>query len=162
MCSCCQLVPPERPLAWRRYEPGEPQLERDQYNGTVSDAWRRGIRNVVPYIALGCGWISPGFEFDRDGTMTHHGSFAHFLDYDKRYSGTEMVNPRFDAVAEAMGAKGMYCNKEADLDRVLKEFVEYDDGPVVLEVFVDKKEHVFPMVPAGRGLSDMILGTEDK
>ena len=87
MCSCCQLVPPERPLEWRRYEPGEPQLERDQYNGTVSDAWRRGIRNVVPYIALGCGWISPGFEFDRDGTMTHHGSFAHFLDYDKRYSG---------------------------------------------------------------------------
>ena len=85
-------------MVWRRYEPGEPQLERDQYNGTVADAWRRGIHTVVPYIALGCGWISPGFEFDGDGTMQHHGSFANFLDYDKRYSaqlGAQVNRPEY-------------------------------------------------------------------
>lgn len=84
------------------------------------------------------------------------------LFYDERYSGTKMVNPRFDAVANAMGAKGMYCSKEADLEKTLREFVEYDDGPVVLECYVDKAEHVFPMVPAGKSLSDMILGPNDK
>ena len=89
-----QLVP----LVQCRYEPSEPQLERDQYNGTVSDAWQHGIRTVVPYIALGCGWISPGFEFNDNGTMQHHGSFANFLDYDKRYSaqlGAQVNRPEY-------------------------------------------------------------------
>jgi len=82
------------------------------------------------------------------------------LFYNERYSGTEMHNPKFDMMAEAMGAKGMYCNKVGDLPRVIKEFIEYDQGPVVLEAFVCKKEHVFPMVPAGGSLSDMILSID--
>lgn len=80
------------------YEPSEPQLERDQYNATVSDAFGRGIRTVVPYIALGCGWVSPGFEFDNNGTMAHHGTFDDFLAYDKRYSsqlGAQVNRPEY-------------------------------------------------------------------
>jgi len=82
------------------------------------------------------------------------------LFYEKRYSGTEMVNPRFDKMAQAMGVKGIYCDKEADLSKALDEFINYNDGPVLLEVFVDRAQHVFPMVPAGGSLSQMILGDE--
>eukprot|EP01050_Picozoa_sp_SAG11_P017778 SAG11_NODE_2602_length_3180_cov_1.885427_2_plen_518_part_00 len=80
------------------YEPGEPQLERDQFNATVSAARAHGVTTVVPYIALGCGWVSPGFEFDNHGTMAHHGSFASFLDYDLRYSaqlGAQVNRPEY-------------------------------------------------------------------
>ena len=86
------------PFAVSLYEPGEPQLERDQFNTTVSAAWARGVQSVVPYIALGCGWVSPGFVFNRVGTMTHHGSFANFLDYDQRYSaqlGRQVNRPEY-------------------------------------------------------------------
>jgi hypothetical protein len=87
------------PFAVSLYEPSEPQLERDQFNATVSAARARGISSVVPYIALGCGWVSPGFEFDiATGTMNHHGSFATFLDYDLRYSaqiGAQVNRPEY-------------------------------------------------------------------
>ena len=76
----------DTPFAVSLYEPSEPQLERDQFNETVSAARARGVNNVVPYIALGCGWISPGFVFNSNGTMDHHGKFAKSIDYDPRYS----------------------------------------------------------------------------
>ena len=56
-------------------------------------------------------------------------------------------------------AKGMYCDNEADLPRVMQEFLDYD-GPVVLEALVEKEEHVFPMVAAGKALDDMVLGMD--
>ena len=88
----------DMPFAVSLYEPGEPQLERDQFNTTVSAAWARGVNSVVPYIALGCGWVSPGFVFDNTGTMTHHGSFAKFLEYDDQYSaqlGRQVNRPEY-------------------------------------------------------------------
>lgn len=78
------------------------------------------------------------------------------LFYEERYSGTPMVNPRFDKLAEAMGVKGLYVDKESDLEAVMKEFLEHD-GPVLLEAKVEKDEHVYPMVPAGKGLHEMVL-----
>ncbi|GBG32071.1 Acetolactate synthase, mitochondrial [Hondaea fermentalgiana] len=79
------------------------------------------------------------------------------LFYDKRYSGTAMFNPRFDKVADAMRAKGLYCAKQSELKDKIKEFLEYDEGPVLLEVFVDKDTLVLPMVPAGFPLHEMVL-----
>jgi len=78
------------------------------------------------------------------------------LFYDERHSGTPMFNPRFDQVAEAMRAKGMYCSKQSELKETLKKFLEYE-GPVVLEVFVDKDVFVLPMVPGGSPLHEMVL-----
>uniref|UniRef100_A0A7S2RWZ0 Acetolactate synthase n=1 Tax=Mucochytrium quahogii TaxID=96639 RepID=A0A7S2RWZ0_9STRA len=83
------------------------------------------------------------------------------LFYDNRFSGTKMKNPHFPAVAEAMGAKGLYCTTADELPGKIKEMLEYDEGPVVLECFVDKNEHVFPMVPAGASLSDVLLSADD-
>jgi hypothetical protein len=92
-----EQLAPGTPFAVSLYEPGEPQLERDQFNETVSAARARGVKSVVPYIALGCGWVSPGFIFD-NGTMTHHGSFSRNLVYDKRYSsqlGAQVNRPEY-------------------------------------------------------------------
>mmetsp|Transcript_5752 Transcript_5752/g.6632 ORF Transcript_5752/g.6632 Transcript_5752/m.6632 type:complete len:633 (+) Transcript_5752:154-2052(+) len=78
------------------------------------------------------------------------------LFYEERYSGTPMVNPCFSDVATAMGAKGMKLSKESDIEAVIKEFIEYP-GPVVLDAICEKDEHVYPMVPAGKALDEMVL-----
>ena len=80
------------------------------------------------------------------------------LFYEERYSGTKMVNPCFKELAEAMGAKGLRLDREADIESVIKEFIEFSDGPVVLDAVCEKDEHVYPMVPAGKALDEMVLG----
>ncbi|KAJ1972036.1 Acetolactate synthase, mitochondrial [Dimargaris verticillata] len=77
--------------------------------------------------------------------------------YEERYSGTPMRNPNFVQLSEAMGVKGMRCTDPNDLTASLEAFLAHD-GPVVLEVLVDKKDHVYPMVPAGKALHEMLLG----
>jgi acetolactate synthase-1/2/3 large subunit len=81
------------------------------------------------------------------------------LFYDERYSQTEMFNPNFVKLAEAVGAKGLEVSKEADLKRIIAEFLAHD-GPVLLNATVEKDEHVFPMVPSGRGLGEMVFESE--
>ncbi|MEM6393967.1 MAG: biosynthetic-type acetolactate synthase large subunit [Planctomycetota bacterium] len=82
------------------------------------------------------------------------------LFYDERYSHTEMHNPDFVALADAMNCKGFRVTKLADLPAVMKEFLAHD-GPAVLEALVEKHEHVYPMVPAGKTVDDMVLGPAD-
>ncbi len=81
------------------------------------------------------------------------------LFYQSRYSGTAMYNPDFAALAVAMGGKGLTVTKEEDLARVMKEFLEADpDVPTILNAVCEADEHVYPMVPAGHGLHEMVLG----
>lgn len=80
------------------------------------------------------------------------------LFYEKRYSGTPMTNPDFVKLAEAMGAKGIRAKTAEELPAAMKEFLEYDGSrPVLLECFVDKEEHVYPMIPAGAALHQPVL-----
>ncbi|KAG2019829.1 acetolactate synthase [Coprinopsis cinerea AmutBmut pab1-1] len=80
------------------------------------------------------------------------------LFYEKRYSHTRMINPDFVLLAKAMGVHGIKCNSAEELPAKMKEFLEYDNSkPVVLECFVEKDEHVFPMVPAGKALHEQLL-----
>ncbi|GBG30851.1 Acetolactate synthase, mitochondrial [Hondaea fermentalgiana] len=79
------------------------------------------------------------------------------LFYDQRYSGTAMFNPRFDALAGSMRAKGLYCRAQSELAASIEAFLAYDEGPVLLEVFVDKDTLVLPMVPGGLPLHEMVL-----
>jgi len=78
------------------------------------------------------------------------------LFYSARYSATAMKNPDFVMLAEAMHVKGLRVTKEEDLAKVMQEFLECP-GPVLLEALVEKNEHVFPMVPAGKGLHEMVI-----
>lgn len=79
------------------------------------------------------------------------------LFYEHRYAHTHQTNPDFMKLADAMGLKGIRVSEQADLKAGVKEFLEYNDGPVLLEVFVEKKVPVLPMVPGGNALDDFIL-----
>ena len=79
--------------------------------------------------------------------------------YQSRYSGTEMVNPDFAQLARAMGGKGLTLEREAELESVVREFLFADpEVPTLLNAVCETDEHVFPMVPAGNALHDMVLG----
>jgi acetolactate synthase I/II/III large subunit len=80
------------------------------------------------------------------------------LFYEKRYSQSAMKNPNFAAMAEAYGIRGIRCDNKADVPRVVKEMLDHK-GPIVVDYFVEPNEHVYPMVPSGKGLHEMELGT---
>ena len=80
------------------------------------------------------------------------------LFYDARYSHTRMHNPDFVKLAEAMGVKALRCSSSEELEGKMKEFLEYDNNkPILMECVVERNEHVFPMVPAGKALHEQIL-----
>ncbi len=79
------------------------------------------------------------------------------LFYDKRYSSTCMqVQPDFVKLAEAYGAKGLRAKKPEDVEKVISEALAYD-GPVIMEFMIASEEDVYPMVPAGAPISEMLL-----
>ncbi|KAF7296545.1 Acetolactate synthase [Mycena chlorophos] len=80
------------------------------------------------------------------------------LFYDARYSHTRMSNPDFVKLAQAMGVHALRCESLADLPAKMGEFLAYDNSkPVLMECLVEKNEHVFPMVAAGKALHEYIL-----
>ncbi len=76
--------------------------------------------------------------------------------FEGRYSFTEMCNPDFVKISEAYGIKAKKIVDRADLKGTLKQLLEFD-GPYFLEVKVEKEENVFPMIPTGAAVSDMVL-----
>jgi acetolactate synthase-1/2/3 large subunit len=80
------------------------------------------------------------------------------LFYDNRLSGADLEgNPDFVKLAQAYGIKGFRIRRAADVDRVLKAAIAYNDGPCVIDAEVVKEDNVFPMIPAGAALRDMII-----
>jgi acetolactate synthase-1/2/3 large subunit len=79
------------------------------------------------------------------------------LFYKKNYCSTCMdAQPDFVKLAEAYGAAGFRITDPADLDRVLRQALE-TPGTVIVDVRVEREENVYPMVPAGASLTDMLL-----
>ncbi|MGQ9499474.1 MAG: biosynthetic-type acetolactate synthase large subunit [Dissulfurimicrobium sp.] len=79
------------------------------------------------------------------------------LFYDKRYVATKFqIVPDFVKLAEAYGAKGFRATKPEEVDKVLKEGLE-TDGLVIMEFAIAPEEGVFPMVPAGKATTEMLL-----
>jgi acetolactate synthase I/II/III large subunit len=80
------------------------------------------------------------------------------LFYDNRLSGADLEgNPDFVKVAQAYGAKGFRIRRAADVDKVLKQAMEWNEGPCIVDAEVVKEDNVFPMIPAGAALRDMII-----
>jgi acetolactate synthase-1/2/3 large subunit len=80
------------------------------------------------------------------------------LFYDNRLSGVDLEgSPNFVKLAESYGCKGFRIKRSADVRKVLAAALEYNDGPCVIDAEVEKETNVFPMIPAGAGLCDMIL-----
>jgi acetolactate synthase-1/2/3 large subunit len=65
--------------------------------------------------------------------------------------------PNFVKVAEANGVKGLRTEKPAEVDKVLRAGLKYR-GPVLMEFMVKKTENVYPMVPAGQSIDNIIMG----
>jgi acetolactate synthase-1/2/3 large subunit len=80
------------------------------------------------------------------------------LFYDNRLSGSDLEgNPDFVKLAQAYGIKGLRIRRPADVDRILREAHAYDEGPCVVVAEVVKEDNVFPMIPAGAAVSEMII-----
>jgi acetolactate synthase-1/2/3 large subunit len=80
------------------------------------------------------------------------------LFFDNRLSGVDLEgNPDFVKLAAAYGIKGFYIRKPSEVDAVLEAAQAYNDGPCVVEAVVEKEDNVFPMIPAGAALRDMII-----
>ncbi len=88
------------------------------------------------------------------------------LFYKKRYSGVQLFTqsqkpfnfpiPDFVKVAEAYGAVGLRVTKKEEVVPVLKKALSFKDKPVVIDFTVEQEANVFPMVPTGAALDEII------
>ena len=67
--------------------------------------------------------------------------------------------PDFVKLAEAFGAKGIYCDDVKNLDDAIMEMINHD-GPVIFDCLVEKHENCFPMIPSGEPHNKMLLGDD--
>jgi len=75
---------------------------------------------------------------------------------DRRYSFVDLeCNPDFVKIGDAYGIKAERLQTKADLENKLKDLILSDEG-VILDCIVEKEENVFPMIPAGKTVSQMI------
>jgi len=83
------------------------------------------------------------------------------LFYGNRYSETYMdALPDFVKLAEAYGHVGMRIEKPSDVEAALKEALARKNDLVFMDFKTDPTENVYPMVPGGKGLSEVMLGEE--
>jgi len=84
------------------------------------------------------------------------------LTYNKRYSSSYMDSlPDFVKLAESYGHVGMRIEKKSDVEPALREAFKMKDRTVFMDFQTDPTENVWPMVQAGKGITEMLLGSED-
>lgn len=79
------------------------------------------------------------------------------LFYDRRYSYTELPPVDFVKIAKAYGIEGEQIDKRGDVRSALENAIAYD-GPYILDFRIEREENVFPIVPAGAAINEMIGG----
>jgi acetolactate synthase-1/2/3 large subunit len=80
------------------------------------------------------------------------------LIYDNRYSHIDLAgSPDFVKLAEAYGVKGLRATSKEEAERAWQEALD-TDGPVLVEFVVHKGENVYPMVPQGSTIDQMLMG----
>ncbi|MFY9120517.1 MAG: biosynthetic-type acetolactate synthase large subunit [Syntrophomonadaceae bacterium] len=81
------------------------------------------------------------------------------LFYEGRYSHTDIsLQPDFVKVAEAYGAVGIRVKDMNEVDDALRQALQVTDRPVVIDFWVDREANVYPMVPPGGSLNNMLGG----
>jgi acetolactate synthase-1/2/3 large subunit len=84
------------------------------------------------------------------------------LDYNSRYAESYMdALPDFEKLAEAYGHVGMRIEKPGDVEGALRDAFAMKDRLVFMNFITDRSENVWPMVKTGKGLSEMLLSSED-
>jgi len=80
------------------------------------------------------------------------------LFYDKRYSHTCInCQPDFVKLAEAYGAVGIRIDRKDDVIPAIEKALSITDTPILLDFHVDREENVYPMVPAGKSVKEIIM-----
>lgn len=78
--------------------------------------------------------------------------------FNNRYSHCCLdCQPDFVKLAESFGAVGMRIDKKADVENAIRESLKIKDRPVIMDFSVDRDENVFPMIPAGAAVNEMLL-----
>jgi acetolactate synthase-1/2/3 large subunit len=75
--------------------------------------------------------------------------------FEKRYSGVHMKTPDFVKIAEAHGIPGRRVTTRAEVDDAIA-WARRTEGPALLEFLVEQEDAVYPMVPAGAALDQML------
>jgi len=79
------------------------------------------------------------------------------LFYAKNYCSTCLnVAPDFVKLAQAYGADGFRISEASDMEKTLRKAFK-TSKPCIVDVVVDPEENVYPMVPAGKSITDMLL-----
>ena len=82
------------------------------------------------------------------------------LFHEKRYSFTDIQSPDFVKVANAYNISGKHISKREELKESLKEMLDHPSS-FLLEVAVIHEDNVFPMVPQGKGVAEIVLSKEE-
>jgi acetolactate synthase-1/2/3 large subunit len=85
------------------------------------------------------------------------------LFYEGRYSNTDLHStriPDFAKLAEAYGCVGLRCDKADDVDATIKQALDINDAPVVIDFAVHRDAMVWPMVPAGTSNDDIQIARD--
>ena len=78
------------------------------------------------------------------------------LFFERRYSFTELQNPNFIMIAKGFGIEGHKVEKRENIEDGIQKMLDHN-GPYLLEIMVEKEDNVFPMIPAGYSVSEIIL-----
>ena len=80
------------------------------------------------------------------------------LFYDKRYSGVLMENnPDFVKLAKAYDIEAFCISRNADAKRAIEKAMEINDGPVLIHCVCEQEDNVFPMIPPGASIDDILV-----
>lgn len=78
------------------------------------------------------------------------------LFFEKRYSFTHLVNPDFVTISQGYGIPAKLVTDKNQLEKEIDKFLA-DDGPVLLEVRVEKENNIFPMIPSGAAVDEIVI-----
>jgi acetolactate synthase-1/2/3 large subunit len=82
------------------------------------------------------------------------------LFHERRYSSVELQNPDFVTIARGFGVPGQTVSDPEKLSAAVTEMLAAE-GPYLLHVKTVKEDNVFPMVPSGKSIREVVLGPED-
>ena len=80
------------------------------------------------------------------------------LFFDNRLSGVDLEgNPDFVKLAASYGIEGWHLKRTADIDKILTRMLDHDSGPAVVHCHCEKEDNVWPMIPAGAAVHEMLI-----
>jgi len=82
------------------------------------------------------------------------------LFFQERYSCTRMLNPEFTGIAQAYGISSLHVETREELPSAIQQMFA-QNGPFLLDVHVREESMVFPMIPPGSSVDEIMLNNED-